>query len=128
MVILLQSGCVASTNGSGLLEASSGPQSAWRYASATVGITEQSNRYAICLDFGAKEGRIMSCMGMTFPISVHAKPHHTPERPVYAERRAVIPPHSVATVPTRVLSELPSERERTLTPFAHDCLDQTASI
>ncbi|KAJ5888259.1 hypothetical protein N7495_008300, partial [Penicillium taxi] len=59
------------------------------------------------LDFDAKTARISSCMGITVPIHIHAKPNHHHERAVYANEKVVIPPHSYAKIPVRCNEPLP---------------------
>lgn len=42
------------------------------------------------LDLDAKTVKIASCMGLSVPIAVHAKPHHAAECPVYADAHVVV--------------------------------------
>ncbi|KAJ5961557.1 hypothetical protein N7501_006498 [Penicillium viridicatum] len=50
------------------------------------------------MDLEAKTVRIASCMGFTFSVDVHTKPHHQERRTVRAATTAVIPPRTYMKV------------------------------
>ena len=50
------------------------------------------------MDLEARTVRIASCMGFTFPVDIHTKPHHQERRTVRAATTTAIPPRSYMKV------------------------------
>ena len=71
---------------------------------------------SITLDFTRRTATMASCRAMEFPISLRAKPHHRPPRPVCAAEYTVIPPKSQGQIPVSVKGPLEMDRDYAFEP------------
>lgn len=65
-----------------------------KFALSHVHLTDEGVFFCLCTM------TTTSCMSLTVPISIHAKPHHAAQRAVYAAEHTVIPASSTARVLT----------------------------
>lgn len=70
----------------------------------------------ITMDLTRRVATITSCDNMEFPITLKAKPHHRPPRPVCAAFETVIPPRAQAQISTSLRGGLEKDRDYIFEP------------
>ena len=68
------------------------------------------------ISFNKETVSIASCQGLTCPVTVHAKPNHIHECPVYARKATQIPLKTGAKLPVFTKKNLPGDQDLIFDP------------